>query len=307
MSTDEAHYPRPSAVRHPQLLDMIVADALDPAYADAATRRRSRLPRARSATAVLLLVGGLAVGLTVGRERTEAPAAAQARTALLGDARQRTATVEGLSTEIEQLRRDTSRLQASVLASAQEGTAVAQQRADLSAAAGETAVTGPGVSVSVDDAPAAATGRGSAEQRPDGTVVTGRVADRDLQEVVNALWAAGAEAISVGGVRLSPTTAIRTAGETILADYRPLSAPYVLLAIGDPGALEPAFRSAGAAILTRLGQQHSPVRITRRTDLHLPAASGTETRVAKPLAGSGTTGPGTPSAGPSTRTPGAHS
>jgi uncharacterized protein YlxW (UPF0749 family) len=282
-----------SAVRHAPLLEQVVADALDPAYADAAARRRDRPPRARSATMALLLVGGLVVGLTVGRERTEAPAAEQARTALVGDARQRTAIVEGLSTQIEQLRQDTSRLQATVLASTQQGRAVAQQRADLSAAAGETAVTGPGVSVTVDDAADTTAGRGSAERRPDGSVVTGRVTDRNLQDVVNALWAAGAEAVSVGGIRLSPTTAIRTAGETVLADYRPLTAPYVLLAIGDPAALEQEFRSTGAGILARLGQQGSPVRITRRTDLRLPAASGTDSRVAAPL--------------PSTRTPGAHS
>ena len=49
---------------------------------------------------------------------------------------------------------------------------------------------------------------------------SGQVTDHDLQTVVNALWAAGARAIWVGGVRLGPQTAIRTAGQTILVDFR---------------------------------------------------------------------------------------
>ena len=40
----------------------------------------------------------------------------------------------------------------------------------------------------------------------------GQVRDGDLQLVVNALWAAGAEAVSINGQRLGPTTAIRFAG-----------------------------------------------------------------------------------------------
>jgi uncharacterized protein YlxW (UPF0749 family) len=273
----------PPAMRpaQPALLESIVVGALDPAYADAAARRGQAPPRGRSAAVVLLLVGGLVVGLAVGRERTGAPAAEQARTALLGDARQRTATVTELSNRIGELRRETTQLQASVLDDSRQGRAVAQQRESLATGASETAVTGPGVEVSIDDATRG--GRPSDEQRPDGTVVAGRVRDRDLQDVVNALWAAGAEAISVGGVRLSPTTAIRTAGETILADYRPLTAPYVFLVVGDSATLGAAFRSVGSDVLTRLRSEGSPVRVTPRTELQLPAATGTDTRFARPL------------------------
>ena len=279
--------PRGMRPAQPALLEAIVAGALDPAYADAASKRADRPPRARSAAAVLLLIGGLAVGLTLGRGRVAAPEAEHARTALVTDARQRTAMVNGLSAQVEQLRRETSQLQNSVLTDTQAGRAIAQSRDELTAANAETAVTGPGVAVTVDDAPEAATGRGSAERRPDGTVVTGRVSDRDLQDVVNALWAAGAEAVSVGGIRLSPGTAIRTAGETILADYRPLTAPYAVLAIGDPGTLGDRFRAAGSGILGRLRDQGSLVRVSPRTDLNLPAAASTTSRVAQPLASAG--------------------
>jgi uncharacterized protein YlxW (UPF0749 family) len=291
----------PGAVRHEPLLDAVVRDALDPAYADAAARRHNRPPRARSATLALLVVGGVAVGLTVGQERLQAPAAEQARTALVGDARARTAAVDALSIQIEQLRQDNSRLQAQVLTDSRQGRAVEQQREALAAATGETAVTGTGVSVTVDDAPATAAGRGSAEQRPDASSATGRVTDRDLQDVVNGLWASGAEAVSVGGVRLSPTTAIRTAGETVLADYRPLVAPYVVLAVGDPTTVVKLFRLVAHDVLTRFGQQGNPVRLTPRDDLRLPAAAGVDNRSARALTPGGTSAAPTPSTRTSTR------
>ena len=55
--------------------------------------------------------------------------------------------------------------------------------------------------------------------------------------MVNALWAAGAEAISINGQRLGPTTAIRFAGEAVLVDFRPVTNPYEISAIGDPDTL----------------------------------------------------------------------
>src|SRR4051794_18879049 len=223
MSVGEpAPAPAPARTYRPAqtaLLEAVVADALDPAYSAAAERRRDRPPRARSATVALLVAGGLVLGLVLGRERLVAPSAEDARSALLGDARARTATVDELSSRVDALRQETNALQLSVLDASRQGRALASRTADLETATAATAVTGPGVEVTVDDAPDAGGDGTSSERRPDGTVVPGRVTDRDLQDVVNALWAGGAEAISVGGIRLSPTTAIRTAGQTILADY----------------------------------------------------------------------------------------
>ena len=83
---------------------------------------------------------------------------------------------------------------------------------------------GPGMRLTLDDAPAKdATknaGRQPAQQR---RARQGRVIARDLQIVVNGLWASGAEAISVNGQRLTSKAAIRFAGQAILVDYRPLT------------------------------------------------------------------------------------
>jgi uncharacterized protein YlxW (UPF0749 family) len=101
---------------------------------------------------------------------------------------------------------------------------------------GNAAVTGPGVLIVVDDSPSAA-----ADARD-------RVLDIDLQVLVNGLWEAGAEAIAINGHRLSNLTAIRNAGDAITVDYRSLTRPYRVEAIGDVHTLQSRFveTSAGA-------------------------------------------------------------
>jgi uncharacterized protein YlxW (UPF0749 family) len=68
-----------------------------------------------------------------------------------------------------------------------------------------------------------------------------RVRDVDVRAVVSALWGSGAESISVNGKRLTPTSAIRSAGDAILVDLTGLSSPYRIEAIGDPQQMETEF------------------------------------------------------------------
>ena len=73
-----------------------------------------------------------------------------------------------------------------------------------------------------------------------------RVLDIDLQQVVNGLWEAGAESVSVNGQRIGALTAIRSVQETILVNYEPVVGPYVVQGIGDPRTLPTDFlRSSG--------------------------------------------------------------
>jgi uncharacterized protein YlxW (UPF0749 family) len=59
-----------------------------------------------------------------------------------------------------------------------------------------------------------------------------RIYDSDVQLLVNALWATGAESISINNRRLTSTSAIRSAGDAILVNYQPLLPPYKIAAIG---------------------------------------------------------------------------
>ena len=81
-----------------------------------------------------------------------------------------------------------------------------------------------------------------------------RVLDADLQLVVNGLWAAGAEAISINGHRLNGLTAIRSAGDSVLVDLESVSSPYTIDAIGDAVAMQPALARTSA------GQRMSMLR-----------------------------------------------
>jgi uncharacterized protein YlxW (UPF0749 family) len=99
-------------------------------------------------------------------------------------------------------------------------------------AAGTVAVSGPGLSVMLDDAPEGNHG----SFPPDALVVH----QQDIQAVVNALWAGGAEAMTLQGQRVTATSAFRCAGNILLLHGRVYSPPYVVEAIGDPGSLRAA-------------------------------------------------------------------
>ena len=80
-------------------------------------------------------------------------------------------------------------------------------------------------------------------------------------------WASGAEAIAINGRRLSLRTAIRNAGDAITVDYRSLTHPYVVEAIGDPRALEEGFRrSEGGRWVEGLAQHYGVVWSVGRVD-----------------------------------------
>jgi uncharacterized protein YlxW (UPF0749 family) len=115
---------------------------------------------------------------------------------------------------------------------------VAQQRArgqGEQGPAGLVAVHGPGVTVKLNDAPRRADGT-----RPSGSPDDLVVHQQDVQAVVNAIWSGGGEAMSIMGVRVISTSAVRCVGNTLLLDGRVYSPPFVVTAIGDPTLLQHA-------------------------------------------------------------------
>jgi len=108
------------------------------------------------------------------------------------------------------------------------------QAARLAAAAGLTAVAGPAVTVSLDDAPHSAVDRDlAAGAQPDDLVIH----QQDVQGVVNALWAGGAEAMTIMGQRVVSTSAVRCVGNTLLLHGQAFGPPFVVTAVGDTGRL----------------------------------------------------------------------
>src|SRR6476469_862348 len=103
-----------------------------------------------------------------------------------------------------------------------------QQASVLAPLVGTQAVRGPAVSVSLDDAHRSA----ASLPKPDGPddIV---VHQQDVQGVVNALWAGGAEAMMLQDQRVISTSAVRCVGNTLILQGRVYSPPYVIRAIGD--------------------------------------------------------------------------
>jgi uncharacterized protein YlxW (UPF0749 family) len=272
------------------LLTQVMTRPLDPGYAAAATRRRERgEPPSRGARgrSLLVLVTAGAIGLMLGtswwQTHRSTPLGTSARRALIneidrqdlaaGDLQRRNADLFALldATRARQLE-----LQA------QGG--LAEEVANLGLATGALETTGPGIVVTLDDAPSA---RAPADNAPgrvgSGTADDGRVLDRDLQLVVNGLWFAGAEAVSINGQRLTAMSAIRSAGAAILVDYRPLSPPYQVAAIGDPARLQPRFSSGPGGQDVQYLKDNYGVRVSISSSgsLRLPASAGLTTRRAR--------------------------
>jgi uncharacterized protein YlxW (UPF0749 family) len=151
--------------------------------------------------------------------------------------------------------------------------------------AGATEVRGPGVKLVVDDAKNTETGGDGPRENSDFSD-TGRVRDRDMQRVVNGLWASGAEAVAINGQRLTALSAIRAAGSAILVDNRPLVPPYTVLAIGDAKGLSSTFQDSADGQYLKALRETFDVRtsISEEDDVRLPAAPSLIVRTAEPKA-----------------------
>jgi uncharacterized protein YlxW (UPF0749 family) len=270
--TDEAH-----RFVSTSLFVEITTITVDPAYGEAAGRRAAagRGPARPSSLVALsaLLAVGLVWGVAAAQTRARAPGAQRIRTSLVDEARRRSATADRLAREGAALRRSNAAARDAGLRRSAAGEALADELARLELAVGAVAVHGPGVVVTLDDNPDG--------DDPEGN---GRITDVDVQSVVNELWAAGAEAVSVNDRRISALTAIREAGEAILVDYVPISPPYVVRAIGDPDTVEPSFTDSATArrFRTWVDAFGLGFSVARKDRLDLPASSTSALRHATP-------------------------
>jgi len=108
------------------------------------------------------------------------------------------------------------------------------EQAQTEFAAGVVAVQGPGLTVQLSDAPAG--GGNALNAAPDDLLVH----QQDVQAVVDALWAGGAEAMSIQDQRVTATTAVRCVGNVLQLQGHTYSPPYVIKAIGDQRSLSQA-------------------------------------------------------------------
>ena len=256
------------------LLDYLTAHSLDEDYAHVAEQRASEPsaggPRLRGASVVALAVFGL-LATTAGIQtaRTE-PLRQSSRDALVAKAQDQREEMDETRKEVLKLRRAVDRAQEDVLAASESGRILQEQLDGLELTTGAAPATGPGVRVVVDD---------NAEAGTDRQVVL----DKDLQILVNGLWSAGAEAVSVNDQRVTSLTSIRTAGDAITVNLRSLSRPYTVQALGDPDQLPARFveSPAGSWWLNLKSVYGLQFTMTREESLTVPAAPALTLRHAR--------------------------
>jgi uncharacterized protein YlxW (UPF0749 family) len=217
------------------LLNQIIREPVDPDYALAAVAGSESSGR-RWMLGVLAMIIGAMFALAALQTTRAAPALQSERSELISRIQNAEREQDQLRGRVSSLTEEIATLRAAALGDDEGARIVQSQINTLDPVVGNAAVTGPGVLIIVDDAPAAA------EDARD------RVLDIDLQVLANGLCQAGAEAISINGHRLSNLTAIRSAGDAITVDYRSLTRPYQVEAIGDVRTLQARFveTSAGA-------------------------------------------------------------
>lgn len=116
----------------------------------------------------------------------------------------------------------------------------------LMGAAGTQQVTGPALVVELTDA------KIPSDQLPEGIDVDDIVVhQQDVQAVVNALWAGGAEAMMLMDQRVISTSAVRCVGNTLILKGQVYSPPFVVTAIGDQAAMRRALDTSPQVAIYR--------------------------------------------------------
>jgi uncharacterized protein YlxW (UPF0749 family) len=253
------------------LLNQILRQPVDPDYAITAIQGGRPLPKWRWSFALVTLTIGALLAIAALQTNQAAPALETERAELISRIKAAEANQDQLRAQAASLSAEVTSLREAAVGDDDTVKALVAQIAELGPAVGATAVAGPGVLIVVDDAPG---GNGD---------VRNRVLDLDLQMLANGLWQAGAEAVAINGHRLSGLTAIRSAGDAITVDYRSLSRPYRIEAIGDPRTLQARFvESSGGAWWNELAQnQRMRYEISILKAVTLPADPGIVLRHAR--------------------------
>ncbi|MEZ5084813.1 MAG: DUF881 domain-containing protein [Tessaracoccus sp.] len=202
-------------------------------------QERRRTTRGRIVTVAVCVVAGMMITVS---------AIAARGYDLRGDrASDLRALVESQHLRVTDLRSEAQQLRDEVesLGGRQPATQHLQGQIDEAAAAASTLpASGPGIRVTLNDAPI--------DVKPPGVDDDALVVhQQDIQAVVNALWAGGAEAMTIQGQRVISTTAVKCVGNTVVLHGVPYAPPYVIVAVGDQSAMEQELENSNALQIYR--------------------------------------------------------
>ena len=227
-------------------LDALLADALASDY-EGTDKKKFRIRSKRSSIQLLIVAASatlvtIVLGMAIAQTRSQASENSATRDALVQRVQAADRRVQALEASVVTAQNDLISAESAILAGTSLGEQAQQRLERLRIATGQTQVSGSGITVTIDDAPGDSDATTGSE--------SGKVLDGDLQLVINGLWQSGATHIAINERRLTPTTAIRSAGRAILVNYRPLIPPYVVTAISpDANKMAGMFRESSAGLL----------------------------------------------------------
>jgi uncharacterized protein YlxW (UPF0749 family) len=166
--------------------------------------------------------------------------------------------------EIAALRGEIDSLEADAAARSAATQSLRGQVDDLRSHAGLVAMHGPGVEVDLRNGDASSAATGTAYL----------VNFEDVQDVVNLLFAQGAEGVAVNGRRITPLTAFSgSAGEVVIDQGPPLASPLKVVAVGDRNRMVAALDDGSALASIRAREVEFNLHLTffGSPDLSLPA------------------------------------
>ncbi|MBC7632346.1 DUF881 domain-containing protein [Aeromicrobium sp.] len=204
-------------------------------------------------TALVLAVFALLIVMAAQQTRSDRPATERERKTLISDVAARKKVLAGREASAARLRAEVTDLSASVNRFDPNAESLRVLTADQGA-------SGPGIKVTVSP---------SSPGNDDGLIT-----DSDMHLLVNGLWYAGAEAVSINGQRIGTLTAIRSAGSAITVNFTSIGPPYTVVALGDSETMQTRFVDNPAGRYWASRKKDSGVRfdVTPSTELRVAAA-----------------------------------
>lgn len=254
------------------LLNRIISESLDQDYRQLASRHTHVGKPASARRAALFVVTGF--GLLLGTSAIESARSADEatgeRSSLIAQIESRRDRVTGQQQQVSELRAQSLGLEAQLESLAEDEGRTEERLEAWSLPTGFSRVRGPGLRITVADAPDA---EGARLLRAD-----------DLAILLDGLWNAGAEAVAINDQRVTTLTSLRNSGLSVGVNRVALSAPYTLRAIGDPGSLQARLldSTSGLTWQSLVEQLGFRVQVENVDEMVLPAAQLRMLRAAQP-------------------------
>jgi len=175
--------------------------------------------------AIVLSFSGLLFGIAVANTQRQQPILEKNREELRATITKNIEVLNKTSEDLSSINNEIAQIQTNTPGLDFHGISQSNE-SNLQVFSGLSSVKGEGIEIVINDAI-------KTDSLETADLELARVYDSDIQLLVNALWASGAESVSINKSRLTSTSAIRSAGDAILVNYRPLLPPFVISAIGD--------------------------------------------------------------------------